>query len=63
MAYCRDSQNDRDPCHEVGQIWDDQGYLILIIAPDSVYLNPYDDVAHRMGKHIPEAYIGDTSAH
>ena len=35
----------RDPSHEVGQIQDYEGYLILIIALDSIYLNPYDDVS------------------
>ena len=53
MAYCGDSQNHWGPCHKVGQIWDHQGYLILIIALDSIYLNLYENVAHRSGKHIP----------
>ena len=45
------------------QIQVHQGYLILIIALDSIHLNLYDDVAHRLGKHIPQAYTGDSSAH
>ena len=39
-AYCGGSQDHGDPSHKVGQIWDYEGYLILIIALDSIYLNP-----------------------
>ena len=42
------------------QIWDHQGYLILIIALDSIHLNPYDNIAYRSGKCIPHAYTGDS---
>ena len=52
-AYCGAPQDHRDLSHEVGQIWDYEGYLILIIALDSIYLNPYDDVANRLGKVFP----------
>ena len=53
VAHHGGSQNHGDLGHKVGEIWDYQGYLILIIALDSIYLNPYDDIAHRSGKHIP----------
>ena len=62
-AYCGGFQDQGDLSCEAGQIWDYQGYLILIIALDSVYLNPYDDVAHQSGKHIPQAYAGNLSAY
>ena len=52
MAYYGGSQDHRDPNHEVRQIWDYQGYLILIMALDSIYLNPYDDIANRLSKCI-----------
>ena len=48
------------PCHIIGQIWDYKGYLIFIIALDSIYLNLYDDVAHRSGKCVSHAYTGMT---
>ena len=48
---------------QIGQIQDYQGYLVLIVALDSSYLNPYDDVAKKSGKHILQAYTGDSSAH
>ena len=38
---------------------DHQGYLILIIALDSIHLKPYDDIAHRSGKCIPQVYTGN----
>ena len=47
VAYCGGSKDHGDPNHKVRQIWDYQGYLILIVALDSVYLNLYDDVANR----------------
>ena len=45
MAYHGGSQDHGDPSCEGGQIWDYEGYPILMIALDSIYLNPYDDVA------------------
>ena len=62
-AYCGGSEDHRDPCHGVGQIQDFQGYLILIITLDSVHLNSYDDIAHRSGKHVSQAYTGDPSVY
>ena len=63
MAYCGGPQDHGDPIHKAGQIQDYQGYLILIIALDSIYLNLYDDIAYRLGKCIPQAYAGVSSAH
>ena len=35
----------------------------ITIALDTIYLNPYDDIAYRSGKCIPWAYTGDLSAY
>ena len=48
---------------EVGQIWDYEGYLILVIALESIYLNPYDDVAKGSSEGVSQAYAGDSSAY
>ena len=63
LAYCGGSQDHGDLSHEVGQIWDYEGYLVLIIALDSVYLNPYDDVANRSSEGVSQACADDSSAH
>ena len=63
MAYCGGFQDHRDPCHEVGQIPDYEGYLILIITLDSSYLNPYDDVASRSSEGVSQACTDDLSTH
>ena len=26
--------------HKIGKVWDDQGYLIFVITPNSIHLNP-----------------------
>ena len=44
-------------------IWEYQGYLVLIIALDSIHLNPYDDIAKRLGQHIPQGHTGNSSAY
>ena len=63
MAYCRGSQNDWDLCHKTWQVWDHQGYLVFVIALDSIHLNPYDNIAQMFGQCIPQAYTGDLSAY
>ena len=40
---------------EVGQVWDNEGYLILIIALDSIYLNLYDDIANGLSEGVSQA--------
>ena len=62
-AYCEGPQNHGDPSCKVGQIWDYEGYLILIITLDSIYLNPYDDIANRLHEGVSQAYADDSSAH
>ena len=49
--------------HEVGPIWGYKGYLILIIAPDSFYMNQYDDVANRLSESVSQDCTDDSSAH
>ena len=63
VAYCGGSQDHRDLSNEVGQIWDYEGYLILIIALDSIYLDPYDDIANKLSEGISQACADDSSAH
>ena len=48
---------------ELGQVWDYKGYLILIIGLDSVYLNPYDDVADWSGDCISKDYTGNLTTY
>ena len=62
-AYCGDSQDHGDPSHKIGQVWDYKGYLVLIIALDSVYLNPYDDIANWSSEGISQSYTGDLTAY
>ena len=62
-AYCGSSQDHGDPSHEVGQIQDYEGYLVFIIALDSIYLNPYDDVANSLSEDVSHACTDDSSAH
>ena len=62
-AYHGDSQDHGDLSHKVGQIQDYEGYLILIIALDSIYLNPYDDVANRTSKGVSQACTDDLPAY
>ena len=62
-AYCGGSQDHRDLSHKVGQIHDYEGYLILIISLDSIYLNPYDDIANRLSKGVSQACTDDSSTH
>ena len=63
VAYCGGSQDRGDQICEVGQIWDYEGYSILIIALDSIYLNPYDDIANRPSEGVSLACPDDSSAH
>ena len=49
--------------HKVGQTWDYEGYLILIIALVSIYLNPYDDIANRSSEGVSQACTDNSSAH
>ena len=63
VAYSGGSQNHGDLNHNVGQIWDYEGYLILIIALDSIYLNPYDDVANRLIEGVSQACADYSSAY
>ena len=62
-AYCGSSQDHGDPSHKVGQIQDYEGYLILIIALDSIYLNPYDDIASRSSEGASQACADNSSTH
>ena len=63
-AACHGGLQDHgDPSHEVGQIWDYKGCLILTIALDSIYLNPHDDVANRSSEGVSQAYTDDSSAY
>ena len=63
VAYCGHSQDHRGPSHKVGQIQDYEGYLILIIALDSISLNPYDDIANRLSEGVSQACADDSSAY
>ena len=63
VAYCGGSQDCRDPSCKVGHIWDYEGYLILIITLDSIYLNPYDDIANSSSEGVPQACTDDSSSH
>ena len=63
MAYCGGSQNHGDLNCKVGQVWDYKGYLILIIALDSIYLSPYDDVANRLSESVSQACADDSSTY
>ena len=63
MAYCGGSQDHGDLSYDVGQIWDYEGYLILIIALDSIYLNPYYDVSNRLSEGVSQACTDDSSTH
>ena len=62
-AYCGGSQDHGDPSCEVGQIQDYKGYLILTTALDSIYLNPYDDIANKLSEGVSQACTDDSSAH
>ena len=37
--------------------------MILIIALDSIYLNPYDVIANRLSEGVSQACADDSSAH
>ena len=45
MAYSGGSQNNGDPFHKLLFIWDYQGYLVFIIALDSIHLNLDNNIA------------------
>ena len=53
VAYCGGSKDHGDPSHKVGQVWDNESYVILILALDSIYLNLYDDVANGQVRVFP----------
>ena len=61
-AYCGGPQDHGDLSCEAGQIWDYEGYLILIIALDSIYLNLYDDISNRSSEGVSQACTDDLSA-
>ena len=42
---------------------DHKGYLILIIALDSIYLNLYDDIANRLSEGVSQPCADDSSAY
>ena len=63
LAYCRDSQYHGFQSHKVGQIQDYEGYLILIIALNSIYFNPYDDVANRSNEGVSKACTDELSTY
>ena len=48
--------------HEVGQIWNYEGCLILI-ALDSIDLNLYDDIANRSSEGVSQACTDDSPAY
>ena len=52
-----------DPSCKVGQIWDYEGYLFLIVALDSIYFNPHDDTAIRSSEGVSQACTDDLSAY
>ena len=62
-AYHGGSQHHGDPSCKVGQIWDYEGYLMLIITLDSIYLNPYDDVANGSSEGVSQACTDNSSAY
>ena len=39
--------------------WDYEGYLVFVIALNSVYLNLDDDIAQRSSVGITQPYTGD----
>ena len=45
VDYGGEPQDSRDPFCEFQLIQDKQGYLVLIIALDSIYLNPGNNIA------------------
>ena len=58
------SSNDHwDSSCKIGQVWDNEGYLILIVALNSIYLNPYDDVAIRSSECPSQACTDNLSAY
>ena len=62
-TYYRGSKDHRDPSHEVGQVWVNEGYLILIIALHSIYLNLYHDVTNGSREGVSQACTDNSSAH
>ena len=63
VAYSGGSQDQGDPSSKVGQIQDYQGYLILIIALDFIYLNLDDNRAIRLSECVSRAFADDSSAY
>ena len=53
-AYCGGSRDHRNLSHEAGQVQGYEGYLILIIALDYIYLNLYDDIANRSSQGVSQ---------
>ena len=62
-VYHGGSHNHWDPSCKVGQIQDHKGYLTLIIALDSIYLNLYDDIAIRLSEGGSQACADDLYAY
>ena len=63
VAYCGGSLDYRDPSCKFGQVQDNEGYLILITILDSIYLNPYDDIANGSSESVSQAYTDNTSTY
>ena len=36
---------------KASRVWNDQGHLIFIVAPNSFHLHPYDDVTQVQGEY------------
>ena len=62
VAYCGSPQNNGYLFYNIWQVQYYQGYLILIIALDSVHLIRYGNVAYQLGKCITQTHTGDPSA-
>ena len=63
VAYHGGSQDHRDLSCEVGEIQDYEGYPILIIALDSIYLNLYDNIVNMSSDGVSQACADDSSAY
>ena len=50
------SQDHGDPSHKIKQFLDNEGYLIFIIALESFYLNPYNDIAKGSSEGISQTF-------
>ena len=62
-AYHWGSEDHGEPSYKGGQVQDNEGYLILIIALNSIYLNPYDDIAYGSNEGVSQACTDDLSTY